>query len=205
MKSKIYDLMKNIVTWETFFETKDGFTIVGTVTLNPDEIEVTTTAVNGNSSSIAKIATWQGLFSFGRKSMFRSQFNLNSIAAVTAYIVMGNQSGSGTPANQYYGFKVVNNTLYGVVKDGTTENTVALQTITTDSYSVQAEYIPGDSVVFSVNMIKRGKISKNLPLPKLQAQSTLMEIKVTTNETEIKILQSSFFQALVSREFFKNI
>ena len=203
LDEQLYQAMKRIIWWQTYFETKDGFTTTGTATVNADDIDLVTGAVSGNSASIEKIASWQGLFSFGRKSMMRTAFNLSSVTAVTAYMVVGSASGDGVPAGSYYGFKVVNSTLYGVVKDGTTEATVSLMTITTDTYSLQAEYIPGQSVVFTVNTVQRGTITTNLPQSALNPQSVLMELKVTTNEAVAKTMSASFFTILSSRDFYE--
>lgn len=205
LDEQLYQAMKRIIWWQTYFETKDGFTTTGTATVNADDIDLITGGASGNSASIEKIASWQGLFSFGRKSTMRTAFNLSSVSAVTAYLVVGSASGDGTPANNYYGFKVVNSKLYGVVKDGTTETTVELMTITTDNYSLQAEYVPSSEVVFTVNTVQRGKITTNLPSPALVAQSVLMELKVTTNEAVAKTMSSSFFSILSSRDFNTNL
>ena len=195
MAEKIFEIVpQKIFMWETFFETIDGFTKTAGVTLNPDEIEVTTTGVLDNSQSIEKIATWQGLTTLFDRSLFRTAFNLNAVTNVTAYITVGDVAGGSAG----YGFKVVNSSLYGVSHNGTTETTILLQTITTDNYNINAYLNPSDKIIFLVNNIEKGVITTGLPtgltagVPSVN--NVLMKFYVKATAAEIKSLQTSAFQ-----------
>lgn len=197
LADKMFDLMwRKMVHVMLWFESLDGYTTSGTVATDGLVATLTTGNVSGNSAEINKQPTDQGLFVFNQSSRFRTAFNVRSVSAQTIYITYGNKDSA-----DYYGFKIVDNTLYGVTKDGTTENAVSLQTIiTTPVYNIEARFEPDKGVLFIVDTVQKGKGEKNLPRTNLTgANAQLMDIEITTNENVAKIMDVSFFEYLQKR------
>ena len=133
MYRSIFDVMwKKIFAWETFFETKDGYDTSG-ATISSNKVAILTGANLNDTAHIQKNASYNGLLNFYNRSAFRSGFLTNGVSAITAYITVGGVQGGSNG----YGFKIVNDKLYGVVHNGTSETTVELQTISEQNYTVQ--------------------------------------------------------------------
>lgn len=201
LDDKIFDLIwKNIFHWFTFFESTDGFGTAGTVGIDEDDLLITTGATSGNTANIHKHPSWQGLFTFNRKSRMRTAVVLNSVAAQTIYLTVGDRNVAST---NYYGFKIVNATLYGVSYDGVTEKTTSLQTlVTSTNYNLEARYTPHGQIVYFVDATEKGSIQVNLPKPNATtADVRLMLIEVTTDEDVAKSIQVSFFEYLQFRNY----
>ncbi len=202
----IQRIWKQMFTWVTFFESLDGFTKSlsgGSITINGTNIVLSSSATSGNYARLIKEPSWQGLSTFYAKNMFRTAVVFNSITNQEAYLVFGNLT------DKYYGFKVVNGTLYGVVNDGSTETTTELQTISTSTnYNLEAIYYPKNKIVFyvnagGVNWDPKGIITTGLMKPEKLVNFYLMDIKIKTNENADKTMQLSFWQYLQSRTYNK--
>lgn len=187
-------IWKKTFHWITFFESLDGFATTGTVVADKDKVLFTTGAVSGNSANMVKTPAWQGIITFSQKSYWRTNIAVDTITAVTEYLVVGSLS-----SGSYYGFKTVNDSLKGVSYDGTTEKTVDLMTVAVASYNLEARYTPSNKIVFYVNGDERGTIMVNLPSPVATPNVNLFEFKITTNATGAKTMQVSFFEYLQSR------
>ena len=201
LEDKIFDLIwKKTVHWITFFESLDGFHVTADAqSIDHNDVWIRTSAVDANSAYILKQPTLQGLITFSQKSHMRSAVSIDSVASVTAYIIVGKTGG-----DSYYGFKIVNNSLKGVSFDGTTEKTVDLQTISASTiYNIEARYSPADKIVFLVETVEKGVIIQNLPLRIAVVNINPMEIRITTNTTAAKTLQFSFFEYLQSRNILR--
>ena len=205
LEDKIFDLVwKKTFHWITFFESLDGFNVVANAqSIDKDDVAISTSAVNGNSAYVRKTPGYQGLITFSQKSVMRTTFIIDSVANVTVYLVVG-----GTSSGEYYGFKVVNDSLKGVSYDGTTESTVSLQTISANtSYNVEARFSPNDKIIFLVNATERGVLTTNLPsgisAGAEAVNVNLIEFKITTNTTAAKELKFSFFEYLQSRNILR--
>src|SRR3990167_2526796 len=107
------------------FESLDGFTITTGATVNGARADLTTDGTLDNEVEVTKQPSWQGLITFSQKSFFRTNINFSAITNQIIYVTVGNKA-----TTDNYGFKIVDNALYGVSYDSTTENTVLLQTIT---------------------------------------------------------------------------
>ena len=209
---KVFDLtwkkmFHYLTTFESLNTTNSGFgtTFVGSGTATADgtQVALATGATSGNSTEINKRPSWYGLATFNQKSNFRSTFVVDSVASQTAYIIVG-----ATGSHDYYGFKITNGTLYGVTKDGTTENAVSLQSIlASTSYNIEARYVPGSGVSFYVNSTFKGKSTANLPRPYVSGvgvvNHNLFDIIITTNEAVAKSMRMSFFEYLQFRNVLK--
>ena len=199
LEDKIHKILwKRTFHYSTFFESLDGFGTSGTVTVDKDDVLLTTGAVSGNVSNIKKQPAWQGLISFSLKSYFRTTVSLGSVANVTEYIIVGSLDGGS-----YYGFKIVNATLYGVSYDGTTESTKELKTITASNYNLEARLLPRNKIVFFVEAAEHGTLYDNLPLLSSTPNIKLFEFNVTTNEDVAKTMQLSYFEYLQARNVLK--
>lgn len=199
LEDKIFDLIwKKTFHWTTFFESLDGFSTSGTVTVDEDDVLLTTGASDGDSANIIKTPSWQGLITFSQQSYWRTAIEVSSVAAVTKYLIVG-----GLASGSYYGFKIVDDSLKGVSYDGSTEKTVDLLTISTSTYNIEARYLPRNKIIFLVESAERGVITENLPSPADVANAKLFEFKVTTNENVAKSMQVSFFEYLQSRNILR--
>lgn len=174
--------------YSSFFDSIDGWAATAGVSFNGSgDLTFVTTAVNGNSQNISKSPNNQKILDWANnKQRFRASFQLNSVANVTAWWTVGVQ---GT--TEHYGFKVINNVLYGTVADGTTQKTLALKTIL-DSvvYRIEARLDPIRKVVFLVNDVEAGVISQNLPLT--PQTSDFLNFNITTNTGASKEMYMSF-------------
>jgi len=194
---KVHSLIwKRTFHYVTFFESLDGFGTAGAVvTLDKDDLLLTTGGTENDAAYVVKTPAWQGMVTFSQKSYWRSSIVISSIANATTYFVVGALS-----AGSYYGFKVVDDSLKGVSFDGTTEKTVDLKTIeAATAYNIEARYLPSDKIVFFVNSVETGVISANLPSPAITTNVNLFELKIVTNEAAAKTIQLSFFEYLQSR------
>jgi len=200
LPDKFYDLMwKKIFFFQTFFESVDGYTTTGTITLSGTDVKLETAATTNATAELNKQPSWQGFLNFNQRSALRAALIFNQIAAQEIYIVTGNVGAS----DKRYGFKVSNNTLQGVTHDGSTEKTIDLQTISaTTVYNLEARFRPNDQVQFLVDNEEKGVITDNLPYtdgPRTQ----LFTAKVKTTEAVAKSIQLSFFQYLQQRNALK--
>lgn len=183
----------------TFFESLDGFDVndgTGTVVAGPTQITFTTTDVDDEFAELTKKPQQQGFMTFSQLSRFRTTISMGSVADVSVWIL------HGSIGNQSYGFKVVDNAIYGFTRDiGGTEATVLLQTISASTnYNLEARYQPNQKIIFLVNAIEKGTFITNLPTATTDAlNSNLMDIKLQTNTTAVKTMVMSFFQYQSSR------
>lgn len=202
---------KNLFSYRTNFESLSGFSVStsaggGSVTLNSDNVNLTTGSTSTNFAELAKDWLDIGIPTFSQPSNFRTSFSFTATPAnLTAYIVVGSVQSTGT---SYYGFKVVNGTLYGVSSNNGTgaEKTVSLVTgLTDDIYGIEARYIPSKGITFYVGVpggaladsqSPRGTLTSNLPSPALAVNQSIMDVKIITNTSLAKSLTISYFDYL---------
>lgn len=206
---------KNLFSYRTNFESLSGFTVstsagpVGSVTLNSDNINLTTGTTSSNFAEVSKDWLNIGVPTFSQPSNFRTSFSFTQTPAnLTAYIVVGSIASTGT---SYYGFKIVNAILYGVSSNnGTTgEKTIQILTsVTSNIYGIEARYIPSKGITFYVGVPSgllsnaqspRGTITSNLPSPALTVNQNIMDVKITTNTSAAKSLTISYFDYLQTK------
>ena len=198
------NLWKRTFHFMTFFESLDGFYVAADASsIDKNEVSISTSAVLNNVAILSKLPSWQGLITFSQKSFMRTAFVVNSISDVTAYFIIGNLS-----SGEYYGFKLVDDTLKGVSYDGTTESTVDLKTISASTiYGIEARFYPNDKVVFYIDTEEVGVINTNLPsgitAGVAVANTYLFEINLKNTATAVKTLQFSFFEYLQHRNVLK--
>ena len=197
---KIFDtIWKKTFHYITFFESFDGFS-VGDAAIAHDHLTLTTQATTNDTATVVKQPDLQGRLTFSQSSRFASGFQADQITNQTVYLTIGGV----VSGNEGYGFKIINGNLYGVTHDGTTENTILLQTISASTgYNIEARYIPSDKVIFLVNSIEKGVISSNLPIPDLTASVNLVNIRITANADAAKVLKISFWEYFQKRNVLK--
>ena len=199
MHRSIFDVMwKKVFAWETFFESIDGFDQTG-ATLSSNKVTILTDGDLNNESEIQKNASYNGILTWLHQSAFRSGVLMDSIAEVTAYITVGGVQGGSAG----YGFKIVNDKIYGVVHNGTAETTVELQTVATSNYNIQARYRPGNKVIFFVADVEKGVITTGLPQNTNVLNTIPMHMYVKATEAAAKSLTSSYFQYMQYRHTVK--
>ena len=194
---KIFDLeWKKLFFFQTLFESLTGFTVSGPApTIDGTGVTMTTDGTLNNESEVTKQPGIQGLIAFYQRSAFRIKVYLAQVTAQTIYITVGNKD-----TTHYYGFKIVDNTLYGVTYNGVTENAVSLQSVSaTTSYNLEARYFPDDKVVFFVDAVEKGVSKLYLPVPSTTINVQLMDIRVKATAAVAKTIKVSMFQYMQAR------
>lgn len=192
--------------WLTLFESLSGYTVQGDVSLDGTQMTVRTADQTDATSWIIKQPAWQNFLSFKYPSAFRSAFVAGGVKNVQAYLVHG--SAMDKTGRSYYGFKLVNQTLWGVASgDGTDheQSVLLMENISpVDSYAVSAKYQPNKSVVFEATSLmggetKTAKITNNLPrYTSRQPHIDLVNALVQTKDSNKKSLGISFFEFVES-------
>jgi len=133
----------------------------GTVGIVSGRVEVNTGAVSGNNPILEKQLPGN-MLRWDKQQRFRSEFTVDSVTNTEGVIAIGDYD-FASPT--YYGFRIINNDLYGIVSNlGSSTQTVSLKTLTANLYNiVEARYLPGDGVVFYVDGVQKVKVITNLP------------------------------------------
>lgn len=119
-------------------------------------------------NSVAKLEKWQTylgdiLLRWDKKRKIRTVMSLDSVADVTVFLCSGYDIIT-TPTREHVGFKIINDSLYGTVADGTTEATLLPQTIDTSVYTLECVFSPSiPECRFFVDGVDKGAITTNLP------------------------------------------
>lgn len=207
---------KDYFYFSTLFESADGYEILGAGAagsgVSVDGLVLNTGAVLNNSASFDKTPSPTGpgqtmnILSFKQRQRFRANFAVDSITKITAYITRGVQYGADYP---YYGFKIVDNKLKGVSKDTDAggEAAIDLMTIAVNTtYIVEARLLPGEKVLFYVvnNTTKKleeiGILTTKIPSLSNTNNKTFFEYFVSTQDSDNKMLTSSFFEYIQKRD-----
>lgn len=190
----------------TYFESLDGWDLVDSSVGSSGIDETAVTLATGSStndySSIMKNQAYHASLQYDVPSRFRTAFQLGSVADVEFDVSVGvGQNGS---VAKHYGFLVVNNVLMGTVGDGSAETTVTLiDGISAGAlYLVEARFLPGEKVVFSVQDSadktpqEKGVVTSGLPVG---APAGWAEFVLVTKTTAAKTVAFSFFEYLQRR------
>jgi hypothetical protein len=207
------NIWRKIFIWTTFFESLDGYEITtpsgGSITINGENLVLTTGSITGNEVRIQKRPLFQGVVTFYRKNAFRTSIMLTSVTNVEGWLTVGN-SNLSTP---FYGFRIFNNVLRGVSYkgSGSTVEEINLMTISSSIiYHLEARYYPNDKIVFYAKQAESnqniynnpvGIITSNLPLTQPIRNNQIMDIRFRTTNANSKSLSISFWQYIQSREY----
>lgn len=202
---KVMNLIwKKLFHYLTTFESLDGFDALGvTISTPPAYIAIATTGVSGNESDIYRRATYLAQSTLSQPSNMRTTIYMESVTAVEVYIVVGDLT------DEFYGFKIVNNSLMGVTSQAGTaaEQTRTLLTISAaQAYNIEARFTPNVGISFLVEAKPYGSIVDATKLPTgvngtgvPQVNPILMHMKVKTNSAVIKTMRTTYFQYLQNR------
>lgn len=206
---------RKVLHYLTFFESITGYTQAGTVAADGQKVLITTTNVNGNIAYILKeprdvkytdsSSNANGLLDFGLIGFCKYGFQIADVTNVTAYLVAGKAILNAT-GDKYYGFKIVNSTLYAVASNNGTgsEQTLSLGTISAGTvYVVEARLYPNNKIIFFLNPTNpdpspKAVLTDTTKFPTGQV-TTLHSVAVQTNAAVTKSIEASFvqiFQAL---------
>ncbi len=209
LADRIFDAVwKNTFHYITFFESLDGFTN-SAVVIADAQLTFTTGATTNDLARVVKQPDNQGVITFSQPSRMRSTVDIDQTTAQTIYITVGNVV-SGA---QGYGFKIVNDSIYGVTHNGSAETTKLLQTLSVDTeYNFEARYLPEVGVSFWIDdstttpatlITEKGRITATLPSPAAVNNDNLMNITITTNANAAKVMRMSYFEYLQKRNILK--
>jgi len=188
-------LLRDDFHWFTIFESLDGFDFYaggsesGTIQQLLSYIQLNSGTTTSDFSELAKYLEYYFYdISFSKRASFKTSFSISSVSSVNAWFCHGSYQGA------FYGFKIVNNTLYGAVDyDGEHETLVELATISANTkYNVRADFTPGLKVEFYVNDVYIDELTTNLPTGTDYAYIIMM-IRVLTNANSNKNLKFSYW------------
>lgn len=194
-------LWQKMFWWMCLFESLDGFTFTGTsVSATGTSVTLTTGATSGNAATLQKNPSQQLLLDFAKRIFFRTSFTPNYSNATT-YIVVGQAINS--TGDQYFGFKVVNGSLFAVASTNGISNETAVQVPGTFSgmLNVEARYFPdANKISFFVNATPTSPdpvcvISSASPLP-IGLFSSILFFSTKTSANSAVSLVVSYFEYL---------
>lgn len=207
ISDKVADIVwENIFTYIGNFESLDGWqtfkTGTGTATVPLGFLTLETSVASSDATGVRKIVS--PLF-FERPQRFRFVMEAVDTTNLTFYITVGSPT-ANAGALPYYGFEVINATLYGLSAINSTITTLSLNT-TIDSaktYTLEARYFPGRRIDFYVESKTydgngvitaredrklAGSISTNVPHSinyNEDSMANIIEINLITNTTAAK-------------------
>jgi len=198
----------------TMFDSIDGFSSSGQVTIDSGGLILSTTSTINNSANLYKLPNptaivsipTNTLLSWKQPQRIRGNIAMASVSNVTAYITRGVNYG---PSYPYFGFKIINNTLYGVSRDNNTdgEAAIALMTISTNTvYIVEARYLPGEKILFYVvnnatkELEQKGILTTKLPSISNSNVGGFYEYFISTQNAAVKQMTASFFEYIQKRD-----
>lgn len=168
--------------FRTDWESLDGWDdsgCTGTGAATTDKTGLTLD-VGATPASVAKILTEKRggvVLQFAKESVFKTVMAVSNVASdVTSWAIMGDKSiGSG------YGFKLVGSTLYGYVRNISTEDIVELiDNFNADwDYILQAHYEPNVGVHFYVDNEHKATLANALP----NSDNEGIHFEITTTTT----------------------
>jgi len=218
----VFDSVWNdFMHFTTIFESSDGYdTFVSSgavASVGPNGIVLSTSTTSSNLAQIYRYpdptfgtAVLTPFLSWKQPSRFRANMEVSSITNQTGYIVAGlDPTAASLP---FYGFKIVNNTLYGVTRkdSGGGESTVSLATIAVNTnYVIEARHYPDiHKVEFymesSGKMQLMGTLTTDTTIPDLTNtnHNGLLFYSIQTAENADKQLTSSYFEYIQRRDRF---
>ena len=174
---------------------------------------IQTGTTSGNNLRITK-AHGSVALRMNKLQMFRGSFTFGAITSQTAYFVRG--EAQATTGDKYYGFKVIDGTLYGVASTNGTDNesTIQLKTFSVGAgnfpLEIMAIYEPGKVVKFyeydftstTIQGLWKllGTLSSSLPIPSGNFDYTpLGSAKITTNTSAARDMSVFYFEYLQQR------
>lgn len=196
------------ITWDDYFyfhsfpEAVDGWAVSGggaSTGVSGAGVTLQTGAVATNSASAGKLSLNQQVLTYDEIGRFRTTFETGSVADTTINIGIG----TPTSSNNHYGFRVINDTLYGVTGNGSSETTRSLGTIgANNAYTIEARLFPGQRVDFYVsdsdkaNLQIKGSITTTLPTGLI---SSWLDLLIRTEAASAKFMYVNYMEYIQKR------
>lgn len=196
----VRSLRRNDFHWFTFFETIDGYVQKLQGAASVINLGTSVTLTSGTTqydyASLDKSVTYySSSFSWDKKRSFKTGIKLSSTSNIRASIGTGYicEESNGTALNEArIAFRFDAGKIYGYVAGGSAATSLDCGNHTTDSYTLEAIFIPGVSVEFFINGTSAGTITTNLPSGSTEA-SFVFGAYVESRSTDAKELFVSFF------------
>lgn len=182
---------RNDFHWLPVFESLDGYPNTGTVTISSSGFVRLATAgtTNATSTMSKQLAYSSGLLTWNKNRKMRTMFDPVTTAAQLIYILVGNRAN-----NDYMGFKIIDNTIYGVSNNGS-ESTLNCGTFTTPVAGIALEFrfFTTDRVDYYVDNVFKGSIKTNLPIGTTTYANQVMDLYIKTTEDVAKNIDISYW------------
>jgi len=187
------------------FQSLDGFLIdevdTGSVSLLEGDITLSTGAnINSEADLIDEIThplVDLGTFlTWDKERRLRVGILFNNNTNQEIYILQGTWGLSlPDPSQKGFGFKIVNNEIFGYVVDGTTETlTGVLRTFNAgDEFILEARLTPTQKCVFYIDGVEVGSITTNLPSG-LQSSNWIAHAHITNTAAADKSIQFDWWE-----------
>jgi len=190
-----------ITCFESFDGWLDNSDVGATVQAGVGAGFLITAATSGKKAIIAALPSapsMSGGVNFGKNPFFQARVYIPATTNQTIYFGTGNASfPASPPTTQYFGFKVVNGTLYAVHSNGSTETTTQITGITLDAKNLyRAVMDSGNNIKFYVNGVLKATHSSNLPSGE---EDSILVFMIKTNENAEKELD--LIEALFSQDY----
>lgn len=169
------------IYFHTLFETIDGIQQAtatdGELTLTANQIVFSSgTVTNGYLRSYfeRRQQVICNALSWDRKRRFKTKIRTMSNSDQLGYVTCG-WTYEGADTNRHFGFKILNNQVFGSCADGTVQSlTAALKTLgVIEELVLEAVLIPGVRVDFLIDGVLLGTLTTNLPTGTTGASRTL--------------------------------
>ena len=153
------------ILFESLTGYNNGLGGTGEIVCDGNGVALNTNLTAGSYAYLEKYLTHPfPTFNWAKTTKIKTRANFYNQTSVTGnyWLTVG-----GKDTTKHVGFKVVAGVLYGTVANGTTESTLALETLGTGAYLtdrvLQAILTPGANCEFFVNGVSKGTITTNLP------------------------------------------
>lgn len=198
--------------FNSYFESEEGWDVVtqATPAVDGGGLNLETTNVADDRSSAAKYNNFEGVLSFDFPSRFRTNLYL-TVDTTAADLDYSLSVGSGIPSTteSAYGFRVEDDELFGIARNGTTETKLKLTDINPSQGGgieafpqiLEARFYPGYRVDFYVSNegefdpILRGSITTTLP----SGNGALANFDLYTRTTTVKAAFVDFVEYIQQR------
>lgn len=187
--------------WYTVFESIDGYTVSGSnpPTLSANGITMTTGVSSGDNSIITKVSTYFTGFSWDKKKSLIICIAVDNNFTGAAQTFWFGSGAMATSNGRKIGFKITNTTLYGVMGNGTNEESVSLSvSFITNTVKLRVDYDPSTGCNFYSDETLLGSLSTYKPSG-ATSSSRIFDFNLTTNDNAAKtaiIGYYDFWQAL---------
>jgi len=150
--------------WLTLFESIDGYlkstSGTGKINLTGLYLELSTGTTSGSVAYLRRKYTYSTFTTtWDKNRKIRTKLYVSSNSAQTVWVISGERG-----KYRHIGFKIVDNTLYGTVGDGTAESTLAIMSFLSGAEMIlEAVLTAGTQCEFFVDGVSQGTLTTNLP------------------------------------------